>query len=87
MPLAPGWGVEMGLTLDVLGRGFRVLEVGVPFHHRVSGRDWRAQIRRGRQFWVFRKLRPAALGQCWRSSLVRREAFRWSKAQYIESVP
>ena len=64
MPLSPGWGVEVGLTIDVLGRGFRVLEVEVPFHHRVSGRDWRAQIHRGRQFWgVWRALRARGVGR------------------------
>lgn len=50
LPLAAGFGVETGLTIDLLRAGFRVQEVEVPFHHRVTGRDWRAQVHRGRQW-------------------------------------
>lgn len=49
-PLAPGWGVEVGLTVDVLGAGLRVEEVPCELHHRVSGRDWRGQVHRARQY-------------------------------------
>jgi glycosyltransferase involved in cell wall biosynthesis len=49
-PLAPGWGVEVGLTIDVLGAGFRVLEVSCDLQHRVSGSDWRSQVHRARQY-------------------------------------
>ena len=63
LPLAPGWGVEVGMTIDLLNRGFRLLEVEVPFHHRVSGKDWRAQIHRGKQFLgVWRALRARGVG-------------------------
>jgi glycosyltransferase involved in cell wall biosynthesis len=50
LPLAPGFGVETGLTIDLVRAGFRVREVEVPFHHRVTGTDWRAKVHRGRQF-------------------------------------
>jgi glycosyltransferase involved in cell wall biosynthesis len=50
LPLARGFGVEVGLTIDLLRRGFRVQEVEVPFHHRVTGADWRSQVHRGRQW-------------------------------------
>jgi glycosyltransferase involved in cell wall biosynthesis len=50
LPLAPGFGVEVGLTIDLLRAGFRVREVQVDLHHRVTGRDWRAQVHRGRQW-------------------------------------
>ena len=50
LPLARGFGVETGLTIDLLRAGFRVLEVEVPFHHRVTGTDWRAKVHRGRQY-------------------------------------
>lgn len=50
LPLAPGWGVETGLTIDLLRAGYRVFEVEVPLHHRVSGTDWKAQVHRGRQY-------------------------------------
>ena len=49
MPLAGGWGVEVGLTVDVLRAGGRVLEVPCELHHRVTGRDLRSQVHRARQ--------------------------------------
>jgi glycosyltransferase involved in cell wall biosynthesis len=49
-PLAPGFGVETGLTIDLLRRGFRVVEVPCELHHRVTGKDLRAQVHRGRQY-------------------------------------
>jgi glycosyltransferase involved in cell wall biosynthesis len=49
-PLARGWGVEVGLTIDVLLSGMQVLEVPCELHHRVSGSDWRGQLHRARQY-------------------------------------
>jgi glycosyltransferase involved in cell wall biosynthesis len=49
-PLAPGFGVETGLTIDLLQQGFRVREVEVDVHHRVTGTDVRAQLHRARQY-------------------------------------
>jgi Glycosyl transferase family 2 len=52
-PLARGWGVETGLTIDLLRQGLRVVEVEVPMAHRPTGNDWPAQVHRARQFaWV-----------------------------------
>lgn len=50
LPLAGGWGVEVGLTVDVLRAGFRVLEVPCDLHHRVTGSDWSGQLHRARQY-------------------------------------
>ena len=50
VPLAPGFGVEVGLTIDLLRQGYRLREVDVPFHHRVTGTDWRSQVHRARQW-------------------------------------
>jgi hypothetical protein len=50
LPLATGFGVETGLTIDLLRKGFRVREVEADLHHRVTGTDWRAQLHRFRQF-------------------------------------
>lgn len=62
-PLAPGWGIEVGLTIDLLRQGFRVVEVPIEVRHRVTGSDWRAQLHRGRQFWaVWRALRRRGVG-------------------------
>lgn len=49
-PLARGWGVEVGLTIDVLLAGLRIDEVPCDLHHRVTGADWRGQLHRGRQY-------------------------------------
>jgi glycosyltransferase involved in cell wall biosynthesis len=73
-PLARGWGVEVGLTVDLLRAGMRVLEVPCELHHRVTGRDIAAQLHRGRQYrdvWLAlavrrmrgrRRLRPDGSG-------------------------
>lgn len=50
LPLAHGFGVEVGLTIDVLRAGIKVLEVEAEFHHRVTGTDFAAQVHRGRQY-------------------------------------
>jgi len=49
-PLAPGFGVETGLTIDLIRKGLRVVEVPVPLRHRVTGRDVRAQWHRAVQY-------------------------------------
>jgi glycosyltransferase involved in cell wall biosynthesis len=49
-PLAPGFGVETGLTIDLLRQGMRIAEVEVPLAHRATGGDWRSQLHRARQF-------------------------------------
>lgn len=49
-PLAAGWGVEVGLTVDVLRAGYRVAEVPCDLQHRVTGTDLRAQVHRARQY-------------------------------------
>ncbi len=49
-PLARGWGVEVGLTVDVLRAGLRVVEVPCELQHRVTGADWRGQVHRARQY-------------------------------------
>lgn len=48
-PLAPGFGVETGLTIDLLLRGYTAVEVEVPLAHRATGTDWRAQLHRAKQ--------------------------------------
>ncbi|MGB3764719.1 MAG: glycosyltransferase family 2 protein [Ornithinimicrobium sp.] len=63
LPLARGWGVEVGLTVDVLRGGGRVHEVPCELHHRVTGKDWRSQLHRARQYrdvWIAlaRRRRP-----------------------------
>jgi glycosyltransferase involved in cell wall biosynthesis len=65
LPLAAGWGVETGMTIDLLRKGMRITEVEVPLSHRATGNDWRAQIHRLHQLadvtraLVTRRARPA----------------------------
>jgi glycosyltransferase involved in cell wall biosynthesis len=49
-PLARGFGVETGLTIDALRHGGRVLECPADLGHRVTGRGWRDQRHRARQY-------------------------------------
>jgi glycosyltransferase involved in cell wall biosynthesis len=47
---ASGYGVEVGLTIDVARRGFRIEEVDVNMTHAETGRDLHGFIHRGKQF-------------------------------------
>ncbi|MDP9392992.1 MAG: glycosyltransferase [Actinomycetota bacterium] len=49
-PLAAGFGVETGLTIDLLRKGMRVVEVDCDLYHRVTGSDLRSQLHRARQY-------------------------------------
>ena len=49
-PLARGFGVETGMTIDLKRKGLRIIEVEVPLAHRATGTDLRAQLHRARQF-------------------------------------
>jgi len=46
LPLAPGWGVETALTIDLARKGMRITEVEVPLSHRATGNDWPSQMHR-----------------------------------------
>jgi len=46
---AGGYGMETGLNIDALRKGFRVLEVPVNMSHRATGRDLAGFWHRGRQ--------------------------------------
>ena len=47
---APGFGVEVDLTIRALQAGFRVMEVETQFRHHVTGGDWASVRHRARQF-------------------------------------
>lgn len=49
-PLARGWGVEVGMTIDALMQGFAVVEVPCDLRHRPSGNDLRGQLHRAAQY-------------------------------------
>lgn len=50
LPLAAGFGVEVGMTVDLLRAQFRVVEVDIEVRHRATGNDWRGQLHRGKQW-------------------------------------
>jgi glycosyltransferase involved in cell wall biosynthesis len=50
VPLARGFGVETGLTIDALAVGARVVECPVDIRHRETGRSWRDQWHRAKQY-------------------------------------
>jgi glycosyltransferase involved in cell wall biosynthesis len=49
-PFAPGFGMEVAMTVDALRAGFRVIEVATEMSHRETGRDMSGFMHRGRQF-------------------------------------
>ncbi|WP_374109497.1 glycosyltransferase family 2 protein [Actinotalea sp. K2] len=49
-PLARGWGVETGMTIDLLTKGFVAVEVPCDLRHRPSGSDFRGQMHRAAQY-------------------------------------
>jgi glycosyltransferase involved in cell wall biosynthesis len=49
-PFESGFGVEVGLTIDVFRHGFRVKEVPVQMSHSETGRDLAGFLHRGQQF-------------------------------------
>ena len=48
-PLAAGWGVEVGMTIDVLRAGLTVEEIDIDLAHRATGTDLGAQLHRAGQ--------------------------------------
>ncbi len=45
-----GYGVEVGMTIDVIRKGFSIREVEVNMTHAETGRDLRGFLHRGKQF-------------------------------------
>ncbi|MBU1671432.1 MAG: glycosyltransferase [Actinobacteria bacterium] len=50
-PFAPGFGMEVAMTIDALRAGFGVVEVETSMSHRETGRDLAGFVHRGRQFF------------------------------------
>ena len=62
-PLSAGFGVETGMTIDAVRRGFRVVEVRADLDHRATGRGLGGFAHRGRQgVDVVLAVLPRALG-------------------------
>ena len=61
LPFAVGWGVEVGMTIDLLVAGYTVQEVPCALEHRVSRNDLRGYLHRADQY-----------KDVWRAAIVRR---------------
>jgi Glycosyl transferase family 2 len=62
-PLAPGFSVEVAMTVDAVRAGFTVVEVPVAMEHQPTGRDVAGFVHRARQgLAVVRAALPRALG-------------------------
>lgn len=53
LPFAPGFGMEVGMTIDAVRAGGRVVEVDLPLSHRATGRTPAGFIHRARQLVDF----------------------------------
>jgi Glycosyl transferase family 2 len=49
LPFAPGFGVEVAMTMDALRAGLRVVEIEVDLHHNATGKDLAGLLHRARQ--------------------------------------
>jgi len=47
--IAKGYGAEVGMTIDLLRKGYRIIECEVHMHHNETGRDINGFLHRGRQ--------------------------------------
>jgi glucosyl-3-phosphoglycerate synthase len=48
-PLASGWGIEVGMTIDILRAGLNVEEIEIELRHRATGTDIASQLHRAKQ--------------------------------------
>ena len=53
LPFAHGFGMELGMTIDAVRAGYRLVEVELPLSHRASGRTLAGFIHRARQLADF----------------------------------
>lgn len=62
-PLASGFGVEVGLTIDAVRAGFRVVEIPYAFEHARTGRDFQGFAHRSRQGFDMARVLAARVGR------------------------
>ena len=51
-----GYGVEVGMTIDILKHGYKIVEVLVDMIHSETGRDLKGFIHRGKQYYHIKKV-------------------------------
>ena len=55
-PFANGYGMEIGITIDVVRAGLRVQELELDLEHRATGKTWGGFVHRGRQLRDFTRV-------------------------------
>ena len=55
-PFAAGYGMEIGITVDVVRAGLRVREIELDLEHRATGRTFAGFLHRARQLRDFRRV-------------------------------
>ena len=56
LPLAPSYGMEIGMTVDAVRGGWRVSELELDLAHRATGRTLGGFVHRGRQLRDFTRV-------------------------------
>jgi hypothetical protein len=56
LPFAPGFGMEIGMTVDAHRAGFRLVEVELELEHRATGRTAAGFVHRARQLLAFARV-------------------------------
>jgi glycosyltransferase involved in cell wall biosynthesis len=56
LPFAAGYGMEIGITVDAVRAGYRVIEVELDLEHRATGRTLAGFVHRGRQLCDFARV-------------------------------
>lgn len=51
LPFSDGYGMEVGMYLDALQKGYRVMEIPLDLAHCPPGRNWAGFWHRGKQFY------------------------------------
>lgn len=64
LPFAPRFGIEVGMTIDALKKGYTLLEVESELEHCPPGRNWRGILHRGRQFWDISRAISSRMWRC-----------------------
>jgi glycosyltransferase involved in cell wall biosynthesis len=49
-PIPDGYSLEVGMLIDILTKGYQVVEVDVDMYHDITGRNWPGFAHRGAQF-------------------------------------
>ncbi len=56
LPFADGYGMEIGMTVDAVRAGYRVIELELELEHRATGRSLGGFLHRGRQLRDFARV-------------------------------